>query len=84
MAYLQSTLETAKALWQSTGLTGAEQARLEAEKQQLKLEKSQRKGTGRKRQSAAEAMVKSAARSIGSQLGRQIIRGVLGSFFGKR
>ena len=62
----------------------AEQARLEAEKQQLKLEKSQRKGTGRKRQSAAEAMVKSAARSIGSQLGRQIIRGILGSFFGKR
>ena len=61
-----------------------EQARLKVEKQQLKLEKSQRKGTGRKRQSAAEAMIKSAARSIGSQLGRQIIRGVLGSFFGKR
>jgi hypothetical protein len=29
-----------------------------------------------------EALVKSAARSIGSQLGRQIIRGVLGSLFG--
>ncbi|MFO1464021.1 MAG: helicase HerA-like domain-containing protein [bacterium] len=34
------------------------------------------------RQSAGEAFVKSAARSIGSQLGNQIIRGVLGSIFG--
>lgn len=62
----------------------AEEARQEAEKEQLKTERLERKGSGRKRQSVAEAMVKSAARSIGSQLGRQIIRGVLGSFFGKR
>ena len=34
------------------------------------------------RQSAAEAAVKSAARAIGSDLGRQIVRGVLGSIFG--
>ena len=33
-------------------------------------------------QSVAEAMVKSAARAIGSQLGRAIIRGVLGSLLG--
>ena len=38
----------------------------------------------RRRQSVGEAMLKSAARSIGSHLGRQIIRGVLGSLFGKR
>jgi len=31
-----------------------------------------------------EAMVKSAARAAGSQLGRQILRGMLGSFFGGR
>ena len=62
----------------------AEQIRLKAEKEQQKLEKSQRRSSGRKRQSATEAMIKSAARSIGSQLGRQIIRGVLGSFFGRR
>jgi DNA helicase HerA-like ATPase len=31
-----------------------------------------------------EALFKSAARAIGSQLGRQIIRGVLGSIFGGR
>jgi hypothetical protein len=34
------------------------------------------------RQTTGEAFVKSAARSIGSQLGNQIIRGVLGSIFG--
>ncbi len=34
---------------------------------------------GRQRQSVAEAMVTSAARAIGSQIGRQIVRGVLGS-----
>ncbi|MFA6009679.1 MAG: helicase HerA-like domain-containing protein [Desulfobacteraceae bacterium] len=39
---------------------------------------------GRQRQSVGETMLKSAARSIGSQLGRQIIRGVLGSIFGGR
>ncbi|MBU2622424.1 MAG: DUF853 domain-containing protein [Proteobacteria bacterium] len=34
------------------------------------------------RQSIAEAFIKSAARSIGSQIGSRIIRGVLGSVFG--
>ncbi|WP_321365545.1 helicase HerA-like domain-containing protein [uncultured Desulfuromusa sp.] len=62
----------------------AELERQAAEKKRQKAERSQQRSVGRKRQSVAEAMVKSAARSIGSQLGRQIIRGVLGSFFGKR
>ncbi|HEX7043159.1 MAG TPA: helicase HerA-like domain-containing protein [Burkholderiales bacterium] len=39
---------------------------------------------GRRRESAAEALVKSAARAIGSQIGRQLIRGVLGSLLGGR
>ncbi len=39
---------------------------------------------GRKRQSMGEAFVKSAARSIGNQVGRQIIRGIMGSLFGGR
>lgn len=43
----------------------------------------QRSASGR-RQSVGEAMIKSAARTIGSQLGRQIIRGILGSIFGGR
>jgi DNA helicase HerA-like ATPase len=36
------------------------------------------------RDNVFETAAKSAARAIGTQLGRQIIRGVLGSFFGKR
>jgi len=39
---------------------------------------------GRPRQSTGEAFVKSAARAIGSQVGRQIVRGILGSLFGGR
>ena len=35
----------------------------------------------RRRQSPGEALVKSAARSFGSQLGRSLIRGILGSLF---
>ncbi len=35
--------------------------------------------TGRQRQGPLEAMITSAARSIGSQIGRQLLRGVLGS-----
>jgi hypothetical protein len=37
---------------------------------------------GGRRESAAEALAKSAARAIGSQVGRSIIRGVLGSLLG--
>jgi DNA helicase HerA-like ATPase len=37
----------------------------------------------RGQQSVAEAMTKSAARAIGSSIGRQIVRGVLGSLLGK-
>lgn len=39
---------------------------------------------GRQPQTLAEAMAKSAVRSIGNSLGRQIARGVLGSIFGGR
>ncbi len=59
----------------------AERARLEAEKAERQ---AARRSGGSRRQTAAEAMMKSAARSIGSQIGRQIIRGVLGSIFGRR
>lgn len=37
---------------------------------------------GRSRQGVVDAVSKSAARTIGSELGRQIIRGVLGSILG--
>jgi hypothetical protein len=39
-------------------------------------------GTRRTRASAGEQLIKSAASSIGREVGRQIIRGVLGSIFG--
>jgi uncharacterized protein len=52
----------------------AERARAEA----VRASASASRG-GRQRQGPLEAMITSAARSIGSQIGRQILRGVLGS-----
>ena len=40
------------------------------------------KSAGRKPQTLVEALTKSAARAIGSELGRQVLRGVLGSILG--
>ncbi|MEA3468824.1 MAG: helicase HerA-like domain-containing protein [Thermodesulfobacteriota bacterium] len=57
---------------------------LEIEKITAKEEKQKNKRPGRQRQTAGEAMFKSIARSIGSQLGRTIVRGILGSITGKR
>jgi uncharacterized protein len=39
---------------------------------------------GKQSQGILEAMSKSAARSIGSELGRQVLRGILGSVLGGR
>jgi hypothetical protein len=39
-------------------------------------------GGNSRRQSAGDAMMKSAARAIGSEVGRRVIRGVLGSILG--
>jgi hypothetical protein len=39
---------------------------------------------GKQSQGLVEAISKSAARAIGSEIGRQVIRGVLGSILGKR
>jgi hypothetical protein len=37
---------------------------------------------GKQSQGVLEAMTKSAARSVGSELGRQVLRGLLGSILG--
>jgi DNA helicase HerA-like ATPase len=67
-----------------------EKARKEAEKNQRHTTGNSRSGTrrsssssggGRQRQSATEAFVKSTVRTIGNSLGRQIVRGLLGSIF---
>ena len=49
-----------------------------------KAEQRRKSGSGRKRQGMTEAFFKSTARSIGNQVGRQIIRGIMGSLFGGR
>lgn len=41
-------------------------------------------GGGGRRQGVGEAFVKSTVRTIGTQLGREIIRGILGSFMGRK
>jgi len=65
-----------RAAQQEATAAEAQRAR-EAEKATAPRARSTRQGTG-------EAFIKSAARSIGSQLGRQIVRGVLGSLLGGR
>ncbi len=60
--------------------------RRQAQERQEAAEKEARKNSrstgGSRRESAGEAFVKSVARAIGSNLGRQIIRGILGSITG--
>jgi len=41
-------------------------------------------GGSSRRQSTGEALVKSVARTVGSELGRRLVRGVLGSLLGGR
>ena len=55
-----------------------------AELERQKAQKSSTKAGGRKRQSAGETFLKSIARSFGSQIGRSIVRGILGSLIGKK
>ncbi|MEJ2590175.1 MAG: DUF853 family protein [Candidatus Thiodiazotropha sp.] len=57
----------------------------EAAAEQAAAEKTQkRSGTTSKRESAGEAFLKSVARAVGSNLGRQIVRGILGSIIGSK
>jgi DNA helicase HerA-like ATPase len=61
-----------------------EQARAQADEARAAQQKSTSvrvsgSSRGRQRQGAVEAMLTSAARSIGTQIGRQIVRGLLGS-----
>lgn len=59
----------------------AQQSAQKAQEEILKTESGRERNGGG--ESAAEALAKSAARAIGSQLGRAIIRGILGSIFKK-
>lgn len=44
----------------------------------------EKKPAGRPKKSATETLITSTARSVGNQIGRQIIRGIMGSIFGKK
>ncbi len=59
----------------------AEKERAEAEAQaaKTKAKKKSSRSSGRRRQSVGEAMLKSAARSVGRTLGNRLMRGLLGS-----
>jgi len=54
------------------------------EEQQVKQPEKTISSQSRGRQSVGEALLKSAARSIGNTVGRQIIRGIMGSLLGGR
>jgi len=60
-----------------------EQKRAQAEQQARDEAPSKPRSSGSRRQGMAEAFAKSVMRSIGSGLGRQIVRGILGSIIGK-
>ena len=63
-------------------ISAANEAAVEQEEiNRAKLEKKEKPRRSSNRQTPTEAFIKSAARSIGSQLGRRVIRGILGSLF---
>ena len=65
-------------------LAQAQQSEEVEKAQQKELTRAGRSRGGRNRQTVMESFFKSAARAVGSQVGRQLIRGVLGSLFGGR
>lgn len=54
------------------------------EQEAKKEEKAAASGGSRQRQTVTEALLKNAARSIGTTVGRQIVRGIMGSLLGRR
>ena len=57
----------------------AEKAAKKAQARDAKDNGPAAKKTGRRRQSLGEAFIKSLARTVGNQIGRQLMRGILGS-----
>ncbi|MFW5450291.1 MAG: helicase HerA-like domain-containing protein [Methylophagaceae bacterium] len=57
----------------------AEEVAIAKQKERVKAKKS---SSGRQRQSVMETFLKSAMRSVGGQVGRKLIRGILGSLLG--
>lgn len=68
---------------QERDFKAAQKQQEELQKQREKAEKKS-KPAASKRESSLEAFTKSTARAVGSSLGRQIVRGILGSLLGGR
>lgn len=77
-AYEMLVQRAEKSAAEEEAVAREEEAREAAEAKTKAASKPKRRST---RQTPTEAFVKSAARSIGSQLGRRVIRGILGSLF---
>ena len=61
----------------------AKVAEKERQRQARKAEREARRGSGgSRRQTASEALLKSVARTVGTQIGRKVVHGVLDSLFG--
>jgi DNA helicase HerA-like ATPase len=60
------------------------QAEAAVEERQIKQQKTKSPVRTRNRQSVGEALLTSAARAVGSTVGRQLIRGIMGSLLGGR
>jgi DNA helicase HerA-like ATPase len=73
----ESAYEVLKVRAQKAAKEEAE--RKEKEEYEYKKAKSSKKSTGRRRQTATEAAVKSLTRSVATSLGRALVRGILGS-----
>ena len=68
---------------ESARVEAAEKARMEQEKAAAKTSRTTRR-SGRQRQGIGETLMKSVVRTVGSSLGRQIVRGIMGSLLGGR
>lgn len=80
----ESAYELLKKRAEEQAKLAEEAAAREAEEKAVKQAEKEKRGSRRRRQTPTEAFVKSIARSVGTQIGRKVIRGVLGSLFGGR
>ena len=58
-----------------------EEAEAMEEKEKSKAKTSSKSSSGRKKQSSLEKAVNSTANTIGREIGKKVVRGLLGSFF---
>lgn len=85
----ESAFEVLARQAEQAAAAAAEQARRQreeeaAESSRRETERSARRRSGSRRQSSGEAFMKSTLRTIGSTLGRELVRGVLGGLLGRR